>query len=316
MELALDYLNDKNRENKDKKGEGIEKYRGDKKESFTGNFESLGGGNKDNIFVVGESDYEEDKKGYEEDGKVIKEGYEIEGSSISKGNDNFILDDKEEFEIEDDEWYEEDDNDDFEIEEDDNDDFEIEDDEWYEEDDNDDFEIEEDDNDDFEIEDDEWYEEDDNDDFEIEDEKFEVDGEGFDDKEIESKLENGVKSTNETKNSLEVDDRKFNVEKERRVDNEVNTQNKADKIDLKHGNKQFSEKIKDDIYNEKGIDYYSNMDIESLYKEVRQYMLDKGVRRRIIDLSELESKFGRDNIKKLILKSYLILIGRGVTIGK
>lgn len=64
------------------------------------------------------------------------------------------------------------------------------------------------------------------------------------------------------------------------------------------------------------IEIYSKMEIKELYKEVRKYMEDRGVRKGVIDLAELENKFGKNNIRKLILKSYLILVGKGVTVGK
>lgn len=63
-------------------------------------------------------------------------------------------------------------------------------------------------------------------------------------------------------------------------------------------------------------DKYSSMDIEALYAEVRMFMQRKGVAKSIVDKKMIEAEFGILNIKKLILKSYLISIGKGVTIGK
>ena len=64
------------------------------------------------------------------------------------------------------------------------------------------------------------------------------------------------------------------------------------------------------------IQMYSELDIDALYNEVRTFMQSKGVAKSIIDRRVIEKRFGSHNIRKLILKSYLISIGKGVTIGK
>ena len=62
---------------------------------------------------------------------------------------------------------------------------------------------------------------------------------------------------------------------------------------------------------------YTCMSVESLYKEVKDYMNELGVKQKVIDVSTLNTKFGEKNIKKLIQKSYLIKIGsKGVTTGR
>lgn len=61
---------------------------------------------------------------------------------------------------------------------------------------------------------------------------------------------------------------------------------------------------------------YDNMTIDKLYGCVKVYMIKAGVTRRAIDLDVLNKKFGSANISKLIKKSYLIKIGKGVTIGR
>ena len=63
-------------------------------------------------------------------------------------------------------------------------------------------------------------------------------------------------------------------------------------------------------------DKYASLDIDALYSEVRKFMQLKGVAKSIVDKKMLEAEFGVQNIKKLILKSYLISIGKGVTIGR
>jgi len=64
------------------------------------------------------------------------------------------------------------------------------------------------------------------------------------------------------------------------------------------------------------VNIYDTMEIEALYTEVRKFMSSLGVSRSIVDTKTLDDKFGKHNIRKLILKSYLISIGKGVTIGR
>ena len=78
-----------------------------------------------------------------------------------------------------------------------------------------------------------------------------------------------------------------------------------------HRELKYNKNIKDGLYEE-----YTNMSIEKLYIIVYNYMLKMGVKKRPVDISALNSKFGEINIKKLIQKSYLIKIGKGVTTGQ
>ena len=91
--------------------------------------------------------------------------------------------------------------------------------------------------------------------------------------------------------------------------------------------KEIIEKKKKEMLNEKikqaslekdknNVNLYDTMEIEALYSEVRKFMSSLGVNRSIVDTKTLEDKFGKQNIKKLILKSYLISIGKGVTVGR
>lgn len=78
-----------------------------------------------------------------------------------------------------------------------------------------------------------------------------------------------------------------------------------------HRELKYNKNIKAGLYEE-----YTNMSIEKLYIIVYNYMLKMGVKKRPVDISALNSKFGEINIKKLIQKSYLIKIGKGVTTGQ
>ena len=81
--------------------------------------------------------------------------------------------------------------------------------------------------------------------------------------------------------------------------------------------KESKNRSKNSIENGKN-DYekYNNLDIESLYAEVKSYLRLNNIDKKIVDVKILEDKFGTANIKKLILKSYLISVRKGVTIGK
>ena len=64
------------------------------------------------------------------------------------------------------------------------------------------------------------------------------------------------------------------------------------------------------------IERYSSMTIDSLYKEVKEFMIQNGVKRCPVALDILNKKFGDKNIIRLVRTSYLIILGKGVTIGR
>lgn len=75
---------------------------------------------------------------------------------------------------------------------------------------------------------------------------------------------------------------------------------------------------KDDTVKEEAgskYDKYTVMNINALYSNVSRYMISKGVKNKPIDINELNEKFGPENIKKLIVKQYLIKTKKGVTVG-
>lgn len=61
---------------------------------------------------------------------------------------------------------------------------------------------------------------------------------------------------------------------------------------------------------------YDSLDIDALYKEVRVFLKVHNIEKSIIDTKLLENEFGKNNVKKLLLKAYLIQLGKGVTVGR
>ena len=61
---------------------------------------------------------------------------------------------------------------------------------------------------------------------------------------------------------------------------------------------------------------YAGMSTEKLYGQVKEFMIASNVSKKPVDLAVLYDKFGDANVKKLIHKSYLIKLGKGVTIGR
>lgn len=61
---------------------------------------------------------------------------------------------------------------------------------------------------------------------------------------------------------------------------------------------------------------YTYMAVDSLFNVVKKFMVEHGVNNKLIDVSLLNNKFGSENVKRLIKKSYIISIGKGVTIGR
>lgn len=63
-------------------------------------------------------------------------------------------------------------------------------------------------------------------------------------------------------------------------------------------------------------DRYNSLDIDALYNEVKLFLKKHNIEKKLIDKKLLESEFGEQNIRKLILKSYLISMKKGVTVGR
>jgi len=98
------------------------------------------------------------------------------------------------------------------------------------------------------------------------------------------------------------------VRDNRSSNNAINTSPRNDTL-----KKQAERLVKSE---NKSVEYYSSLEIEALWVEVRKFMVSNGVASKLISKSLVEQKFGAQNIKKLYLKGYLIPFGSKLTIGK
>lgn len=124
--------------------------------------------------------------------------------------------------------------------------------------------------------------------------------------------------TDVDKPHLVVDNSKQPVEKSNRaVDKSTNVIQKTNNI-IRNNNQTVKPALQNKgvANNLDKITIYSAMDIDALYKEVKKFMIANGVTRSPVDRGLLEREFGAMNIRKLLLKSYLIIMGKGLTIGK
>ena len=101
------------------------------------------------------------------------------------------------------------------------------------------------------------------------------------------------------------DETEASVKKHEAVKSEKPAEKKASSLGL-------SIKEKTDIE----VEDYSSMPIGKLYETVSKYMIQNGVSKGPIDISVLSKKFGASNINNLLKKSYLIRMGKGVTVGR
>ena len=63
------------------------------------------------------------------------------------------------------------------------------------------------------------------------------------------------------------------------------------------------------------ITRYSNMKEKDLFQEVKKFLMEKDIAHNTVDIKILEDEFGKNNIVKLVIGNYLILMGKGITIG-
>ena len=96
---------------------------------------------------------------------------------------------------------------------------------------------------------------------------------------------------------------------------------KSEKLDITSSdNKKAKEVVKQTSKpkktREEKIAIYSNMTVEKLFSHVQKFMKAAGVDKHMISITELNSRFGEANIRKLIKKSYIIQLGKEVTIGR
>ena len=116
-------------------------------------------------------------------------------------------------------------------------------------------------------------------------------------------LDNSSKSSENNNKKIKAESRL--IEKQAQA---VKIESRPSEKLVKAENKVSNEPVKTDAY--------SQMNIETLYANVKKFLVSNGVNKGLVSLTTLNQKFGEENIKKLIKKSYLILIGKGVTVGR
>ena len=94
-------------------------------------------------------------------------------------------------------------------------------------------------------------------------------------------------------------------------DNKIKRKDFIDSLD----DKKLSHKATNPTVEGSKYDKYTVMNIDALYNVVMSFMIKKGVKQKPVDLNELNLEFGTENIKKLIVKQYLIKTKKGVTVG-
>lgn len=64
------------------------------------------------------------------------------------------------------------------------------------------------------------------------------------------------------------------------------------------------------------IEKFNKMAPDVLVKYVEKYLISKNIKKELISISNLNERFGKGNVKRLIQKGYLIRYGNQITIGK
>ncbi len=96
------------------------------------------------------------------------------------------------------------------------------------------------------------------------------------------------------------------------ISNENNKVRQKDKV-VKQRSDAVKQIVKPDTNTKNN---YDSLDIDALYIEVKEYMNRMGVGRSPMSRKQLDEEFGQGNVKRLLLKSYLITLGNRVTIGR
>jgi len=290
----------------------------------------------------------------EEATEIEDDDIEIEDDDIEFEEDGIEIEDDDDIEIEDDDDIEIEDDDDIEIEDDDAE-YEIDDEEFEDDEEENSKESynagtsEQLNNDEPEFEDEES-EFEDEEEFEDEDSELEEDEPEFEEDEpaeydlddievwdnasenikenlvtTENITESTNKSTEEQNKIAEMQDEISRMKSEMlklKEQAEKNTSNLFDKS-IKNTNNDNVDNIIDRLKESKtpdkkatNYDKYTILSPDALYKQVKIYMISLNVKEKPVEIELLNQKFGEQNIRRLIQKSYLIKIGKGVTAGK
>ena len=62
--------------------------------------------------------------------------------------------------------------------------------------------------------------------------------------------------------------------------------------------------------------YYSSLDIDTLYEKLKVFLDKRGIKHSVIDRSIADAEFGVNNINRLIMKNYIVILKGKITISK
>lgn len=89
---------------------------------------------------------------------------------------------------------------------------------------------------------------------------------------------------------------------------------------IKRLNKLKEQKLKEiregKLNNESNIEKYNAMEINALYKEVKNFIIKNGATNKPIDKDVITKVFGADNVRRLHRRGYIVMVGRNITCGR
>ena len=121
-------------------------------------------------------------------------------------------------------------------------------------------------------------------------------------KKEKSKKDKGVKENkkkeklNNTSNKISDSEAEFMEEISRRTGIKLET----DSFDVDKSKDKFAE--------------YNSMTATQLMSVVKPFLIEQGVEKHLVDINLLAAKFGKDNIRRLIKKNYIVALGSGVSL--
>jgi len=129
----------------------------------------------------------------------------------------------------------------------------------------------------------------------------------------ENLAENINKDLTEELNKNETEDIEKSFKENTSKDLEKDVSNLKENINTEEEKKDYK---KEQVTDESNREFkYSNMDDAALYSEIRNFLIEKGVKKAPVSRDIVEEEFGKSNVLRLIKRSYLVCIGEKITVG-